>query len=474
MPAKKPKILFCTPPEPERSGAHEAFSQGGSSFPSIGLLILAEIARKEGHEVCFRDFLNKHTCIDGAVSQMLALGVDVVSISSNTDSIFTAAKFAEEIKNRSGVTVFIGGPHVSAVPEETMRKCPAFDIGFIGESEETFREVLSSDMSLSSLAKIKGIMIRDGSGVISAGRRPFIEQLDDIPFPAWDLIEDFSIYKPAVTNYKKEPVFSLMTSRGCFGRCIFCDRGVFGNKVRMHSAGYVMSMIRKLRGSFGINEITFYDDNLVVDKTRLKEICERIKTEEKGLSWSCSARVDFVNEETLSMMKDAGCWQISFGVESGSQKILDSIQKGIKVEMVHKTAAVMKKLGLSMRGYFIIGNPGETVETLEETLKLILSVPMDDILVEYMTPYPGTEIYENISKYGVTKGGWSDLNSYDMNFVPHGMDERTLREYFAKYYKMFYLRPGVVLNYAKRLKSPAKMIGLGIKYLKFQSANRNV
>lgn len=473
MQREKLKIVFCTPPLKRRRGAFEIFSAGGSSFPSAGLLILASIARKQGHKVLFRDFLNTGKEQDAAIEEVLGLKVDLVGISSNTDTIFQAQELASGVKQvRKDVVTLIGGPHISAVPVETMKCCRDFDIGFIGEAEQSFSILVNSDFSIDSLRRIKGICFRSGENIIVNERQPFIFNLDNLPFPAWDLIEDIRIYRPAVTNFKREPVFSLMTSRGCFGRCIFCDRGVFGNRVRMHSADYVIRMVRQLRQKYGIKEIIFYDDNMVFNKRRLKEICSLILKESNHLNWSCSARVDIVDKETLRMMKNAGCWQISYGIESGSQEILNTLRKGITVDKIRKTAGLMREIGLSMRGYFIIGNPGESLKTLKETLNLIRELPLDDILVEYMTPYPGTELYNNVRQYGTMLGDWSILNSYDMNFIPQGMDEECLKSYFFRFYKYFYLRPRIILNYTKRLKNPLKMADLAVNYLKFAIAHR--
>jgi len=211
----------------------------------------------------------------------------------------------------------------------------------------------------------------------------------------------------------------------------------------------------------------------VFDKKRLMEICQAILAEKKPLSWSCSARVDRVDEEMLSLMKKSGCWQISYGVESGSGDVLKRLKKGITIEQIKKAMFLTRKLGMSARGYFIIGNPGETEGSLKDTLKLILELPMDDILVEYMTPYPGTDLYNDIAKYGAIEGDWSDLNSYGINFTPHGMTQEIMAEYFYKFYKAFYLRPGVIFRYIKRLKNPLKMFDLGMKYLKFSGSRES-
>jgi len=473
MPGKKLNILFCTPPERPVSGAFNAFTEGGSSFPSLGLLILAQIARDKGHHVSFRDLLNEKASPEQALSTIEQIKPDILCISSNTDMVMHASGLASDIKRKGmGVRVIIGGPHVSAVPAETMERCPGFDIGVIGEGERAFTALLESGFSHDALAGIKGIVFRDSGRIVTNGPGPFIEDLDTLPFPAWDLIPDMKLYRPAVTNFKREPVFSVMTSRGCSGWCIFCDRGVFGNKVRMHSAAYVISMIKLLRSRYGIREITFYDDNMVFEKKRLVEICEALIKEKDPLTWSCSARVDRVDGETLKLMKRAGCWQISYGIESGSPAILKAIQKGITVRQVRKTLALTRGAGISTRGYFIIGNPGETRATLDESFNFMLELPLDDVLVEYMTPYPGTELYREAAKYGAMPDDWSTMNSYGINFVPHGLDKKILEDHFYRMYRSFYMRPRQIVSYLGRLKSPKKIFDLGVKYIKFSSANK--
>lgn len=471
MGVKKLKILFVTPPAAKKGKSFEVFNQGGSAFPSLGILILASIARNKGHSAYFSDFLNSGGNIEDAKLLIKTICPDLVCISANTDMIMEASKLADIVKEEIiGTKVLIGGPHVTAAPVETMHFAGSFDIGFIGESEKSFSELLDKGISEDTLPRIKGIIFRKNNILIQNERDGYIENLDSLPFPAWDLIKDMKVYRPAVTNFKKSPVFSIMTSRGCSGRCIFCDRSVFGNTVRMHSPDYIIRMIRHLREQYGINEITFYDDNLVFYKKRLHEICNLILKEPKPLSWSCSARVDRVDEESLSLMKKSGCWQVSYGIESGSDKILKKICKGITVGQIKKTAEIMRKVGMSMRGYFIIGNPGETEETLDETLELIMSTYMDDILVEYMTPYPGTNLYNHVNDYGIMIGDWSSLNSYEINFIPHGMTKETLKKSFYDFYKRFYLRPRIIANYMMRLKNPLKMVDLGLKYLKFSSS----
>ncbi len=473
MPKKINKILFCTPPQGAVDDATASFLEGGSSFPSIGLLILASIAREKGVGVVFEDLYNSGLDTASAMDVIRKESPDVVAISSNTDMIMSASALAGEIKRSApGIKVIIGGPHVSAAAEETMEFCPDIDIAFRGEAETSFAKFLDSGFSPDGLKDINGICYRQDGGIVRTDDGKFIADLDTLPMPAWDLIKDMNIYRPAVTNYKKKPVFSLITSRGCSGRCIFCDRGVFGNRVRCHSAAYVIGMIDKLRADYGINEITFYDDNMAYDKKRLSEICAHIRKKHSDLSWSCSARVDLVNKAILDEMKASGCWQISYGIESGSQEVLNTIQKGIRIDKVKESVRLTKAAGMDARGYFIIGNPGETRRTLEETLSLIKELPLSDILVEYMTPYPGTELYRDLDKYGAGTRDWTKLNSYSLNFIPRGMDEAVMKEFFYRFYRAFYLRPGIVVNYLKRLKNPVNVMDLGIKYIKFNMAGK--
>jgi anaerobic magnesium-protoporphyrin IX monomethyl ester cyclase len=236
---------------------------------------------------------------------------------------------------------------------------------------------------------------------------------------------------------------------------------VFGTACHSFSADYVISMMRDLYDNYGIRHICFEDDTFVTFKKRLTEICNRLIELKLDLSWSCLGRVNHVNSESLALMKRAGCWQISFGIESGSQEILKTIHKNVTLEQIRSAVTMCSEAGILSKGFFIVGHPCETKETLAQTLEFALQLPLDDISVTMLTPFPGTEIYERAAEFGTFDGNWSKMNLLNAVFVPLGLTREDLENYQRIILRNFYLRPRIIACYLARLaKSPAIINGL--------------
>jgi anaerobic magnesium-protoporphyrin IX monomethyl ester cyclase len=294
--------------------------------------------------------------------------------------------------------------------------------------------------------------VREGGALRHTGPRPYIADLDQLPLPAWDLLEGFPRkFSPPAFKTCKLPAASLVTSRGCPNQCIFCDRSVFGASCHGYSADYVIQMILELYHRYGVREIAFEDDTFITFKQRLVEICQRLIELKLDLSWSCLGRVNHVTAENLALMKQAGCWQISFGVESGSQEILKTIRKNVTLEQIRRALALCKKAGILSKGFFIVGHPGETPETLRATIDFALELPLNDISVNMLTPFPGTELYDRAAEFGRFDPDWSKMNMLNTVFVPHGLREEDLVNAQKELLRRFYLRPRVVINYIGRL-----------------------
>jgi len=464
----KDKIVFINPPI-VKSELWGSLKGGASTLPPLGIATLAAIARENGYGVSVFDFLALETPLDEAVNAVLAAKPRWAGITATTEMIGPAVSMARELKKRApGMTILIGGPHISAAPEETMKRYGEFDVAFIGESEKTLPEYLDCASGGRDISGVKGIMIRSEEGLRYTGKRDFVAAMDEVPFPAWDLLPDITKhYQPAVTNYKRLPYTSLVTSRGCPGQCIFCDRSVFGNRVRAFSAEYIIKMIKTLMKDYGVREVCFYDDNFLLLKDRLKKFCRLLKEEKLDLIWSCSARIDTVDKKTLDLIRKAGCWQIGYGIESGSDDILKLMKKNITVNRISDIIGASKEAGLLIRGYFILGNPGETRESLKATLGLMKKLPLDDLLVEYMTPYPGCELYDDIEKYGSGTREWDRLNTFSVNFVPKGVTEKELKDTFTSAYRDFYLKPRTIWSYMTRFRNPFKLVKLSVLFVQF-------
>ncbi len=463
------KILFLIPPNSliERYGK---LAGAGSSSPALGILILAAVARRHGHTVSVIDTAALEMGMDQTLEQVRLFEPDVVGISSTTLGIFNASCLAEHIKAcMPQVLIILGGPHISAVPEETMQRFLSFDLAVVGEGDETILELLDALGGNRPLENIGGICYRQDGAVITTPRRTFIKNLDDLPFPAWDLLENFPArYAPAPFKVKSLPSASLVSSRGCPNHCIFCDRSVFGTACHAFSADYVIRMMLDLYHTYGIRHICFEDDTFVTFKHRLTEVCERLIELKLDLSWSCLGRVNHVNAESLALMKRAGCWQISFGIESGSQDILNAIHKNVTLEQIRNAVTICSSAGILSKGFFIVGHPCETKETLEQTLDFALQLPLDDISVTMLTPFPGTEIYERAAEFGIFDGDWSRMNLLNAVFIPHGLTKEDLEHYQREIIRRFYLRSRIVAGYLGRLAaSPAIIKGLAAGFRAF-------
>jgi anaerobic magnesium-protoporphyrin IX monomethyl ester cyclase len=432
----------------------------GSSLPSLGILFLAAVTRQHGFPTQLVDAAALNLGAGDLLARVEATRPDVLGLSATTFSIYHAAAFAARVRELlPDITVIIGGPHVSAAPRETMERFPEFDVAVIGEGEETVIELLKAVDGAGAFDDISGIVMRHDGDIAVHERRAFLSDLDKLPYPAWDLLEGFpGKYPPATFKVKNLPAASLVTSRGCPNRCIFCDRSVFGSSCHAFSAEYVMGMIAHLAGQFGVREFSFEDDTFITFKKRLIAICQRIIALDLDITWTCLGRVNSIDAETLALMKRAGCWQISFGIESGSQDILTTIHKNVTLEQIRRAVALCRDAGILSKGFFIVGHPGETRETLKKSLDFALQLPLDDISVTMLTPFPGTEIYERAAEFGEFDRDWSRMNLLNTVFIPHGLTHEDLERAQSEIFKRFYLRPRIILGYLRRLAANPVMI----------------
>jgi radical SAM superfamily enzyme YgiQ (UPF0313 family) len=446
------KVFFTTAPLSFEK-RYGSFSGGGSTAPALGILMLAAVARNEGFDCIVVPAAALALSEEELLERLAVSRPDILCISSTTLAIGNANSFAVKAKRLfPSLKIVVGGPHVTAAPGETMERFPVFDIAVVGEGEVTLVELLNALRQGTALSAVKGLIYREGSDLKSTGRQPFIHDLDSLPFPAWDLLEQFpSRYLPAPFKVRKLPAATLVTSRGCPNVCIFCDRSVFGFSCRFYSAEYVVRQMTDLYYRYGIREFTLEDDTFITFKKRLKEICDRLIELRLNISWTCLGRVDHVTTDNLQLMRKAGCWQISFGIESGSQEILTLINKRVTLEQIRRAVLLSKEAGLRPKGFFIIGHPGETKETIKQTVDFALELPLSDISVSLMTPFPGTELYKRASEFGDFNPDWENMNLLNVVFIPHGLTREDLLTAQKELIRRFYFRPRIAADYGTRL-----------------------
>lgn len=443
------KIVLIKPPYSSKEEFGD-MSYMGSCEPPLGLCCLAAVLRENSIDVEIIDSIALKIGFEETVNKAVNNNPMFVGFSAETPTICNAAKLAEMIKRkRPDITTIIGGTHISALPEKTMESFPQLDIGVIGEGEMTLLELLNTLSNGRDVRNVRGLVIRRNNKPVMTDRRESIKCLDSLPVPAWDLLPFLPHhYYLSFYSVRKTPSISLVTSRGCGFKCSFCYQGVFGRKVRRHSAAYVMNMIRDLYHNYGIREIRFQDDIFLSDENRLVTLCEMLINENLDISWSCLSSVEKIKKETLSIMKKAGCWQILLGIESGSQVILREIKKNVRLSQIESGLRLIHDAGIRSVGYFMIGYPAETRDTIKETIKFARKMPIDDFRMNYLVPFPGTEIHSVASRTGILNKDWNEMNFFKGPcFVPEKLSKKDIIYYRRLAYFLFYFRPGILLSY---------------------------
>jgi len=453
-------IIFTRPLLTAREMYGELESAGAAE-PSLGLCYLAAITRANNFKTEIIDALALNIKNDELAKKIAEKNPSFVGISAVTLSIYKAGDLAQKIKElNKNIKIILGGVHITAIPEETMQKFPDFDLGVIGEGEETIIELLNGLKNKSDLTKIPGLFLRTENGFITTEKRVLIKNLDTLPLPAWNLLPDLQkYYGPPAWSLNQSASMLLISSRGCSNACIYCDRGCFGTYARAHGTDYFMKMIYDLRDNYGIKQFRINDDNFILFKPRLKEICERIIKEGLDIKWSCFGRANNADIETLTLMKRAGCFQISYGVETGSQELHNLENKNLTLKQIEDAIKLTKKMGIRTIGFTMIGHPKETIQTIKDTIKFCKRLALDDFKMVYLTPYPATPLYGYAEKYGVLDKSWKKMNAYtEPCFTPYGLTKRDLIKWRKKAYREFYLRPKIVFSYLSQIRSPRQIL----------------
>ena len=448
------RVVFVEPPYVCWDRRRDRIREGEEEIPGIGTLTLAAVARQQGHEVHIVDGKRTGTPTEQVAETVARLAPDHVGISATTISIHNAARIAARVKELvPGVVVTVGGPHVSAVPARTLESFGGFDYGIVGEGERSYLELVARLAGGGDPCGVPGLVWREGDRVRANPPAPYLdgEELDRLPEPAWDLVPDFPLkFQPNVFNYRATPVASVITSRGCPFSCTFCDRSTSGRKGRFHSVEYVVAMCRRLEG-LGVRHILFYDDLFTVSRRRIVELCERFLAEGFRFTWSCNSHPNLLDAEHLRLMRRAGCWQIAYGIESGSQRILDVVKHEVKIPRMLETLRQTRAAGIRTKGLLMMAHPTEGEDSLEETVRFLRTAPLDLAQVTKFTPYPGTPSYPTVRDRGAFEEDWERMNAMNWVFVPKGLTAEVLERYFRRAYTAFYTRPDVLWGLARTL-----------------------
>lgn len=444
------RVLLLYPPVSKfERYSSEIGNAGGEQIP-LGIYYIASFLSQYDYQVSVVDGEATHLNIPEILKKIKIFNPTYIGISSTTAVFHRALESAKAIKKEfPDKKIILGGPHISSNVLHAM-SFQEFDYGVIGEGEAAIKELLDALIEKKQIDDIKGLTFRNkNKEIIITPKREGIANLDILPFPAYDLINDISIYTPPPSNYKTLPVINMITSRGCPSQCTFCDRSVFGEKYRQRSAQNIVNEIKYLKQKYGVREIAFVDDTFMLIKKRIFEIFELLDHENIHFYWTCMSRINIMDYEFLKYIKSKGCWHISFGIESGDENILKIIRKNISFEKTEQVIKWCHELGIKTKGFFIIGHPGETLETINKTIKFACKLKLDDIVVTINTPIPGSEQHNEAAKYGTLDyTDWSQWNYWRPVFVPHGLSKEIVLKKHREIYRKFYLRPRILFRYA--------------------------
>jgi len=431
----------------------------------VNLCWMAAVLRERGHEVKIWDYEVEKFSSSGLRRRVLEWAPVMIGITSMTANIHSAARIAGIAKLADpNVVTIAGGPHSSALPERTLLEFPAFDLVVHGEGESTISEIATRVEGNDGFEGVRGVAYRNGDGIKTEPPRELINEMDSLPMPARDLL-DLKLYRSASTpgldatlHYGTE----LFTARGCSYGCIFCAaRTIHGSRVRFRGADHVLGEIDQCVERYRFNHFTIEDDTFTLEPDRLEKLCEGFSR--LGVTWDCDTRVDNVSRDMLKMMAESGCRKVAFGVESGSERILRLIGKGITLDQVRDAFGWAHEAGLITTAFFMIGShPSETPEEVEMSLKLMKEINTDLMALAIAVPHPGTRLYTMMRDKGyLFSEHWEKFNH--LHSLPCWRTEHFSPEELAKLqvslYRRFFFRPVFIWHTFKKAMSWA-----GIKY----------
>ncbi|MBI2861004.1 MAG: cobalamin B12-binding domain-containing protein [Chloroflexi bacterium] len=423
--------------------------------PPIGLALLAAVLEKQGYQVTVVDANALGIRPENIPAYVQA---DVVGLTAVTPTASAAITAAYHLKlARPDVPIILGGVHATLLPEATLSKAPAIDVIVRGEGEETIVELLQALEGGGPLEGVAGITYRSGDRVVSTAERPLNKDLDSLPFLAYHLLP-WRKYRPHPPHGRAMPFAAVVTSRGCPYHCAYCSKPIFGNRFRAQSPERVLYEVDYLMKRFGAREIAFYDDVFTVDKKRARAIADGIVRKGIKLTWTCETRVNLVDAELLRSFRRAGCYAIAYGIESASREILEVLDKGITLEQVEQAVSWSRRAGLQTIGYFMVGSPGETPETIQQTIDFAKRLKLDFAQFSVTTPFPGTKLNRLMGERG-QEIPWESLvySGADEQLSPvfesSQLSRDDLKAWTRRAYREFYLRPEYLWQRLKTVNS---------------------
>lgn len=445
------KILLIAPSQKQIYGGKIS-----PPYPPLGLLMIGAVLKEMQQDIKFIDIDAQNYDDARFVNEVKHYNPDLVCITCVTPTFSAASHLARIVKSNSSALVAFGGVHPTIAPDECFKN---IDIDFliVGEGELTTKELVDYlNKGQKDFARINGLWSRNGQEIVKGEKRLLIENLDKLPFPAWDLIDDLSKYQPPDAQHL--PVMSIMTTRGCPFGCIFCcSKQIFGRGYRIRSKDSIIAEIKYYIEKFGVKELHIMDDVFTLDKRRTIEICQAIQKSNFNLtlSFANGIRADSIDEEVLQILKDTGFQDLGFGVETGDEEILKSIKKNITKDSMRRAFKMAKKFGFNTWGFFMIGLPGETKETIKKTIDFAIELDPDFAKFLILKPFPGSEVFKSLNETDCIKN--YNYDNYGVYTAPvHefiNLSAKDMLRWQQWAYLKFYLRPKKIVAHLFKIKS---------------------
>ena len=451
------KILFVVPISQEKFNC----------TPDIGQGYLASYARAAGHEVQLLDCMLERYGYGDFEQYVRGYQPHVIGIKTYSCDIDSVREMLRLVRNVSPRTVtVIGGPHPSCeLPDRLFTEFPDLDYAFAGEADLGFVPFLKRiEAGGADMSDIPGLVWKDTDGVVHPNPKAWATDLDSLGLPAWDLINPRRYKWAHSFMTSKFPAVPMAMTRGCPYSCTFCGSHLISGKtVRKRSVDNILEEIKLLKRDFGVRTIDIADENFSFDRNFVAEFCERLLSENVAIEWNCpyGVRLDSLDEEIVRLMARAGCFGLSVGVESGSQRILDSVKKHLKVEDIVEKVRMIKRVSrIKLQGYFMMGFPDETREEIEATIQLARSLPLDLVVFSPLRVTPGTQMYGELLSAGKITSE-TDPRAYGhhsylaRSFCP--IPDTEMRRLYRRAYAQFYFRLPVALNVLRQVRSTTQL-----------------
>ncbi len=442
-----------------------------TTSPPIGIGYIASILLKEGHKVEIHDFVKSKTSIEYSVKTIKEKKFDLLGISVFTARYLSAKEFIRKFKkNEPNIPIVVGGVHISALPEESIQDLNA-DFAIIGEGEYSLLELVKEiEKGTNKFNDIKGLVYKTNGKIKINKKREPISNLNEIPFPAWNLMPPDSYpHNPCQIFYKKFPIAIIISSRGCPNNCYFCAAQASMEKIlRKRCATNFVDEIEYLIKKFNVKELHIADDNINFSKEHASSICEEMIKRKIKIQWKTPSGINIENidDKLIKIMKESGCYEVSFGIETGSQKIADNIEKRLDLKSCYEKIKKFKKHGIDTCGFFMVGLKNDTLDTVKETIRYAKNSPLDLAHFAICIPYPGSKLFKEWSK----RQGQIEWNKF-YNFQPFEGISKLSPEELKKILKFalisFYLKPYRIIKVFQKskIKQFPYLFKLGFSYL---------